>query len=79
VPANSSVVQGIDVSSHQGAVDWQAVGKGNLSFAYVRATIGAHTPDLQFAGNWSRISKTKLLRGANHFFLAARRSGRASG
>ena len=66
-PTNGSPL-GIDVSSNQGAVDWNAVSQANISFAYVRASLGAHSADSQFAGNWSRLRGTGLLRGAYHFF-----------
>ena len=61
-------VAGIDVSSNQGGVDWSLVAGQNLAFAYIRATVGAHTSDAKFAGNWTRIRGTGLLRGAYHFF-----------
>jgi lysozyme len=68
MPSSTFVLEGIDVSSNQGPVDWQAVTAGTFLFAYLRATIGAHTADSQFAGNWVRIRRTKLLRGAYHYF-----------
>ena len=66
--AGTASLQGIDVSSNQGAVNWGPVSKGNLSFAYLRATIGAHSADATFPGNWLRIRSTQLMRGAYHFF-----------
>ena len=62
------IVSGIDVSSHQGTVDWDAVSKNGMTFAFVRATLGAHSADSQFAGNWTRVRAVGLLRGAYHFF-----------
>jgi lysozyme len=61
-------LKGFDVSSNQGSLDWEAVGQNELSFAYLRATIGAHTADSHFSGNWLRSGGTKLQRGAYHFF-----------
>jgi lysozyme len=61
-------ISGIDVSSHQGPVDWDAVSRNGQSFAFVRATLGAHSADSQFAGNWTRARAAGLLRGAYHFF-----------
>jgi lysozyme len=61
-------LQGVDVSSNQGTVNWGSVSNGNFSFAYLRATIGAHSADAQFAGNWLRIRGSGLMRGAYHFF-----------
>lgn len=37
VDGNLAVVKGIDVSSHQGEIDWAAVAKTNVSFAMIRA------------------------------------------
>jgi len=63
-----SSLSGIDVSSSQGLVNWAAIPNQNLSFAFLRATLGAHTADQQFAHNWARIGSAGLLRGAYHFF-----------
>jgi lysozyme len=68
MPPTNSFLPGIDVSSNQGTVDWSAVSQANVSFAYVRASLGAQTPDNQFAGNWARLGGSGLLRGAYHFF-----------
>jgi len=63
-----SIVSGIDVSSHQGLVDWDAIRQSGLAFSFVRATLGAHSADSQFAGNWTRARAAGVLRGAYHFF-----------
>ena len=65
---NGAFPLGIDVSSNQGTVDWNAVSQANISFAYARASLGAQSVDAQFAGNWQRIRDNGLLRGAYHFF-----------
>jgi len=60
---------GVDVSHHQGAVDWTKVGAA-VAFAYIKATEGATGPtsrDKKFATNWS-AARLRLLRGAYHFF-----------
>ena len=63
-----SVVSGIDISSHQGTIDWRAVSREGLSFVFMRASLGAHSADSQFARNWVRVQGAGLLRGAYHFF-----------
>jgi lysozyme len=68
MPPASSFLSGIDVSSNQGTVDWNAVAQANVSFAYVRATLGAQSGDKQFSANWSGLNDGGLLRGAYHFF-----------
>lgn len=55
---NGAARQGIDVSEHQGVIDWQQVARSGISFAYLRlgyrgATEGQLHTDLQFAENWS--------------------------
>jgi len=59
---------GIDVSSNQGPIDWEAASKAKFSFAFLRATIGAHTSDQMFAVNWMAIRGRGLIRGAYHSF-----------
>src|SRR4051812_3333426 len=61
--------QGIDVSEAQGRIDWWTV-KGNpeVSFAYVRATIGAGRRDKAFAANWRGLFAVAMPRGAVHVF-----------
>lgn len=61
-------VRGIDVSHHQGAIDWaQAQGAG-VSFAFIKATEGVDFRDRRFAENWGRARATGLITGAYHFF-----------
>jgi lysozyme len=59
---------GIDVSNHQGVVDWEAVAGDGISFAYVKATEGGDWVDKQFAANWAGTGKAGLDRGVYHFF-----------
>jgi len=61
-------VVGIDVSHHQGAIDWTRVRAGGIGFAFIKATEGATFVDRTFAGHWSRARAAGLLRGAYHFF-----------
>jgi len=61
-------VFGIDVSQHQGDVDWASVEKGGMGFAFVKATEGLDFVDPKFDANWKGLRGTKLLKGAYHFF-----------
>jgi lysozyme len=58
---------GIDVSHYQGAVDWFAVARGNVSFAFAKATDGNSLVDPTFQQNWPKIQDAGLFRGAYHF------------
>jgi lysozyme len=59
---------GIDVSHHQGRIDWSRVAQDDISFAYIKATEGADFVDRRFAENWRNADRVRLARGAYHFF-----------
>jgi lysozyme len=59
---------GIDVSHHQGSIDWQRVANDGISFAYIKASEGATFTDPRFAENWLGADGAGLDRGAYHFF-----------
>jgi len=61
-------VHGIDVSHHQGAIDWDAVKADRVAFAYVKATEGADWRDPRFDENWRGADRAGIPRGAYHFF-----------
>jgi lysozyme len=61
-------IQGIDVSDHQGTVDWNAVRQTGMVFAFIKATDGITWTDPDFATNWSGATAANLLRGAYHFY-----------
>jgi lysozyme len=58
---------GIDVSSHQGSIDWERVAGDEIEFAYVKATEGRDFTDRYFDVNWSGARSAGLDRGAYHF------------
>jgi len=60
-------VLGIDVSHHNGTVDWFAVAGSDVKFAFAKATEGTSGVDAQFAANWKGMGDAGLLRGAYHF------------
>jgi lysozyme len=59
---------GIDVSSHQGSIDWGRVRADGVSFAYLKATEGGTFDDSTFAANWRAADDAGIARGAYHFF-----------
>ena len=63
---------GIDVSAHQGEVNWRAVADDGIEFAYIKATEGADFVDPRFAVNWKAARDAGLDRGAYHFFTLCR-------
>ncbi len=59
---------GIDVSHHQGPIDWGRVAADGIDGAYIKATEGRSWVDPQFARNWSASRAAGVRRGAYHFF-----------
>lgn len=66
-------VHGIDVSHHQGSINWKMVKEMTdkdikLDFAFIKATEGLTHTDSRFAYNWENSKKEQLIRGAYHYF-----------
>ncbi|WP_203416528.1 GH25 family lysozyme [Jiangella ureilytica] len=59
---------GIDVSAHQGEIDWDAVAGDGIKFAYIKASEGQNWVDGYFEQNWDGAEQAGLERGAYHFF-----------
>jgi lysozyme len=66
------VTPGIDVSHHQGSVNWHRVAEAGVLFAFAKATEGNSFSDPEFAANWSGMKNAGVVRGAYHFFRPAR-------
>lgn len=60
--------QGIDVSRHQGLIDWDRVAGASVDFAYIKATEGGDLRDWRFEENWRGAGRTGITRGAYHYF-----------
>jgi lysozyme len=65
-------VSGVDVSHHQGEIDWAAVHAEGVVFAYVKATEGGDFVDPRFQVSWARARAAGLAVGAYHFFTFCR-------
>jgi lysozyme len=63
---------GIDVSHHQGPVDWQRVAADGVDFAYLKASEGGTVVDERFRESWDGAGEAGLRRGAYHFFTLCR-------
>jgi lysozyme len=63
---------GVDVSSHQGAIDWGQVAGDDIDFAYIKASEGGDFVDQRFRENWEGAAAAGLDRGAYHFFTFCR-------
>jgi lysozyme len=62
------LTRGIDVSYHQGRIDWRRVREAGIEFAFIRVSDGLTFEDPQFQANWSGAKKVGILRGAYQFF-----------
>ena len=65
------IYHGIDVSNHQGRIDWKTVSKdGNVQFVYIKATEGATYVSPTFESNIKEARKAGLKVGCYHFLRA---------
>ena len=67
-PTARSPVRGVDVSHHQGTVDWSAVARDRIDFAYLKATEGSGFTDPRFHANARAAARAGLRVGGYHFF-----------
>jgi len=65
-------IEGVDVSHHQGPIDWAALAADDVRFAYIKATEGGDFVDPRFVENWNAAAEAGLRRGAYHFFTLCR-------
>jgi lysozyme len=68
VCADSATVFGIDVSHHQGTIDWSRAAGAGVKYAFIRVSDGANTKDRMFATNWRAAKTAGVIRGAYQFF-----------
>ncbi len=61
-------VKGIDVSHHNGTIDWRAVAGDDVRFAYIKATEGKDFQDDHFAANCLDATAAGVVCGAYHYF-----------
>jgi lysozyme len=66
-------VTGVDVSNHQGDIDWDQLANGKVAFVYMKATEGGDFRDRRFKQNWEGAKNAGLPRGAYHFFTQCRK------
>ncbi|MEO5760058.1 MAG: GH25 family lysozyme [Mesorhizobium sp.] len=65
-------IRGIDVSHHQGQIDWRRVAADDVAFAVIKATEGGDHVDDAFAKNLQEARAAGLAVGAYHFFTFCR-------
>jgi lysozyme len=71
-PMGAAYVEGVDVSAHQGDIDWDALSRSDVRFAYIKATEGTSYVDPRFAANWRGAGHAGIRQGAYHRFSQCR-------
>jgi len=61
---------GLDVSRHQGVIDWDKLAQANPAFVAIRATLGITGLDTQFKRNWAEAKRVGIPRQAYHYHIA---------
>lgn len=61
-------VQGIDISNHQGEIDWAKLDKKRVQFVFMKSTEGGDFKDKAFAHNLKNARNLSIPVGAYHFF-----------
>ena len=68
---SSGKIFGIDVSHHQGDINWNKVKKWkdkSIQFVYIKATEGATFVDKTYEKNFKGAKEQKILTGSYHYF-----------
>jgi lysozyme len=67
-------IHGIDISHHNGSINWQEVkdfdSEGvSVKFAFIKASEGVSLPDKNFKQNWKKAAQAGIARGAYHYYI----------
>ncbi len=65
-------VWGIDVSHHQGVIEWGKIDREKIKFVFIKATEGGDFKDSKFSENWNKARANNFVTGAYHFFTLCR-------
>lgn len=61
-------VRGIDISAHNGVINFEKVRNEGIDFVFIKASEGADFRDKMFAENYRKARKAGIRTGAYHFF-----------
>jgi len=59
---------GLDVSHHQGEIEWEKINSEKYKFVYIKATEGGDFTDPRFKENFNQALETGLFVGGYHFW-----------
>ncbi|MES0489143.1 MAG: GH25 family lysozyme [Leptospirales bacterium] len=65
-------IMGVDVSHHQGKIDWEELARQGVRFAFIKSTEGGDFKDSRFKENIRNAKKANIPVGAYHFFTFCR-------
>jgi lysozyme len=68
IPRDRYPVIGIDVSAHNGDIDFEQVARDSVDFVFIKATEGISYRDPKFEANYESAHAAGLKVGAYHFF-----------
>lgn len=68
IPEDSTTLEGIDISNHQGNIIWEDIDQNLVNFVFIKATEGTTFTDKSFSKNWEASKEAGFLRGAYHYF-----------
>jgi lysozyme len=63
-------IYGVDVSHHNGQLEWPKIAGAGVKFVYIKAGQGTNFRDPRFSVNWRAAAGAGLVRGAYHFLAA---------
>ncbi|MEU6734391.1 lysozyme [Streptomyces physcomitrii] len=73
----AATTEGVDVSGHQGSVDWGALWNSGVKWAYVKATESTTYQNESFTQQYNGSYDIGMIRGAYHFATPDTASGAA--
>lgn len=65
-------IHGLDISHHQGEIDWPSLQTEEFKFIYIKATEGGDFKDKRFQENLKNARQHGFLTGAYHFYTFCR-------
>lgn len=68
IALETGTAYGIDVSHHQGEINWLELEKVGVHFAYIKATEGTDWTDPLYLNNWLGFKEIGIPAGAYHMF-----------
>ena len=68
--SNSNHLFGIDISHHNGVINWDELTKSKhpIKYVFIKATEGEKLVDRRFHHNWEKATEKGYIKGAYHFY-----------